>query len=51
VYLPVDGYVKFAHNFLDYKFHILVQPSSRPAHRNSEFLENITELTGVVAFE
>lgn len=47
LYLPVTGWVRFATSFLSCRLQILVMPSPRPAQMNSEFLEKISEFTGL----
>jgi hypothetical protein len=47
-YLPGAAWVKFAANFLFYRFQILAIPSPIPAHRYSEFFEKAKVFTGAV---
>ena len=47
LYLPVTGWVRFATSFLSWRLQILVMPSPRPAQMYSEFLEKISEFTGL----
>ena len=47
LYLPVTGWVRLATSLLSWRLQILVMPSPRPAQINSEFLEKVSEFTGL----